>query len=105
MCSHPRPYYLRPRDRALVPCVLSPCAYMQRQRQETNKQAMKGKDAKCIQRRHKANKHDRHGKQSTRKQANKREDKQKVVSMRDKCRFGSNVHNFIVLKYGRHTNK
>ena len=28
------------------------------------------------------------------------ENKQKVVSVRDKCRFGSNVHNFIVLKHG-----
>ena len=37
---------------------------------------MEGKDAKCILRRHKADKHDRHGKQNTRKQANKREDKQ-----------------------------
>ena len=25
--------------------------------------------------------------------------------MRDKFRFGSNVHNFIVLKYGQHTSK
>ena len=41
----------------------------------------------------------------TSEKTNKREDKQKVVSMRDKCRFGSNVHNFIVLKHGRHTNK
>ena len=36
----------------------------------------------------------------TRKEANKWESKQKVVSARDKCRFGSNVHNFIVLKHG-----
>ena len=41
----------------------------------------------------------------TRKQANKQENEQKVVSVRDKCRFGSNVHNFIVLKYGLHTSK
>ena len=40
-----------------------------------------------------------------RKQENKRESKQKVVSERDKCRFGSNVHNFIVLNHGRHTSK
>ena len=45
-----------------------------------------------------------------RKQANKREGKQarkqtKVVSARDKCWFGSNVHSFIVLKNGRHTSK
>ena len=41
----------------------------------------------------------------TRKQANKQESKQKVVSARDKYRFGLNVHNFIVLKHGRHTSK
>ena len=43
-----------------------------------------------------------------RKQANKREGKQarkqiKVVSARDKCRFGLDVHSFIVLKHGRYT--
>ena len=37
--------------------------------------------------------------------ANKKESKQKVVPTRDKCRFGSDVHNFIVLKCGRHTIK
>ena len=41
----------------------------------------------------------------TGKQANKKEDKQakrqtKVVSTRKKCRFGLNVHSFIVLKHG-----
>ena len=41
----------------------------------------------------------------TRKQANKQESKQKVVSARDKCRFGLNVHNFIVLNHRRHTSK
>ena len=41
----------------------------------------------------------------TRKQANKRESKQKVVSARDKCRFGSDGHDFIMLKYGRQTSK
>ena len=41
----------------------------------------------------------------TSKKANKQESKQKVASMRDKCRFGSDVHSFIVLKHGRHTNK
>ena len=39
------------------------------------------------------------------KLANKQENEQKVVSTRDRCRFGSNVHNFIVLKHGRHTSK
>ena len=41
----------------------------------------------------------------TRNQANKRKSKQKVVFARDKCGFGLNVHNFIVLKHGRHTSK
>ena len=35
----------------------------------------------------------------TKEKANKQESKQKVVSARDKCRFGSNVDNFIVLKH------
>ena len=35
-------------DRALALCVLTLCVYMQRQRQETNRQAMEGKDAKSI---------------------------------------------------------
>ena len=39
------------------------------------------------------------------KKTNKQKGKQKVVSTGDKCRFGSNVHNFIVLKHGRHTSK
>ena len=39
------------------------------------------------------------------KQANKQENEQKVLSVRDKCRFGSNVRNFIVLKHGRHASK
>ena len=41
----------------------------------------------------------------TKEKANKQESKQKVVSMGDKCRFGSDVHSFIVLKHGRHTSK
>ena len=36
---------------------------------------------------------------------NKQEGKQKVVSIGDKCWFGSNVHKFIVLKHERHTSK
>ena len=73
---------------------------------------MEERNAKCIRRRHKTDKQDRHGKQRNknaskhvRKQANKQESKKMVVSVRDKCRFGSNVHKFIVLKYGRHTSK
>ena len=41
----------------------------------------------------------------TNKETDKQENKQKVASARDKCRFGSDVHGFIVLKYGRHTSK
>ena len=41
----------------------------------------------------------------TRKLANKQESKQKVVSAKNKCRFGSDVHSFIVLKHGRHTSR
>ena len=42
------PFCLRLGDRALTPCVLAPCVYMQRQRQENSKQVMEGKDAKSI---------------------------------------------------------
>ena len=41
----------------------------------------------------------------TSEKENKQEIKKKVMSARDKCRFGSNVHSFIVLKYGRHTSR
>ena len=40
-----------------------------------------------------------------RKKTNKQTGKQKVVSMGDKCRFGLDIHSFIVLKYGQHTSK
>ena len=43
------------------------CVYMQKQRQETYKQAMEGKDAKSIRKRHKADKYGRHGKQRNKK--------------------------------------
>ena len=43
--------------------------------------------------------------EQTSKRANKQESKQKMVSARDKCRFGSDVHDFIVLKHGRYTSK
>ena len=39
---------------------------MQRQRQETNRQTMEGKDVKHMKS-HKADKHDRHGKQRIKK--------------------------------------
>ena len=41
----------------------------------------------------------------TNEKENKQESKQKLVFARDKCRFGSNVHNFIVFKYGRHNTR
>ena len=41
----------------------------------------------------------------TNKETNNQENKQKVASARDKCGFGLDVHDFIVLKYGRHTSK
>ena len=47
-CLHPRPFCLRLGDRALALCVIAPCVYVQRQRQETSKQAMEGKNAKSI---------------------------------------------------------
>ena len=39
------------------------------------------------------------------KKANKQGKHTKGVSVRDKCRFRLNVHDFIVLKHGRHTSK
>ena len=74
-CSHPHLFCLRSGDHALAPCVLTPCVYMQRQRQETSKQAMEGKGAKSISKRHKADKHDRRGKQRN-KEASKQARKQ-----------------------------
>ena len=47
----------------------------------------------------------KHANKGTRKEKNKQKSKQKMVSARDKFRFGSYVHNFIVLKHGRHTSK
>ena len=38
-------------------------------------------------------------------QANMQERKQKVVSARDKCKFGLDVHSFVVLKHRQHTSK
>ena len=64
---------------------------------------------------HKIDEHDRHGeyskkaskqaKKQTSEKANKQENEQKLVFARDKFRFESNVHNFIMLKHGRHTSK
>ena len=60
-------------------------------------------DMASIETRMRANK--RGGKQArklTNKQkVNKQDSNQKGVSARDKCRFGSGVHSFILLKYGR----
>ena len=45
-CLVPSPLCLHLGERALAPYVLTPCVYMQRQEQETNKQAMERK--RCI---------------------------------------------------------
>ena len=45
-CLRLRSFCLRLGDRALAPCIPAPCVYMQRQRQETNRQAMEGKRCK-----------------------------------------------------------
>ena len=45
---HPCPFCLRLGNRTLALCVLAPRAYMQRQTQETNRQAMEGKDTESI---------------------------------------------------------
>ena len=63
-CLHPHPFCLHLGNHALAPCVLAPYVYMQWQRQETSRQAMEGKGAKSIWKRHKADKRDRHGKHS-----------------------------------------
>ena len=47
-CLRVHPFYLRLGDYALASSVLAPCVYMQRQRQDTNRQAMEGKDAKGM---------------------------------------------------------
>ena len=108
-CSHPHPFCLCLGDRTLAPCALTPYMYMAKTR---NQQTSNGrKEAKGIWKRHKADKHDRHGKQRNKKASKQarrqtsKKAKQKVVSTRDKCRFGSNVHDFIVLKHGRHNSK
>ena len=44
-CLHTCPFCLCLGDFALAPSVLTPCVYTQRQRQETNRQAMEGKNA------------------------------------------------------------
>ena len=45
-CLHLHPFCLRLGDRALAPCVLAPCVYMQRQEQEISRQAMERK--RCV---------------------------------------------------------
>ena len=90
-CSHPRSFCLHLGDRALGPCVLAPCVYMQRQRQETNRQAMEGKDAKSIWKWHKADKQDRHGKQRNKKAS--KQVRRQTSKKADKrwCLRGTNV--------------
>ena len=43
---HPRPFCLHLEDRDLAPCILAPCVYMQRKRQEASKRAME--EERCI---------------------------------------------------------
>ena len=66
---------------------------------------MEGKDARAYERGIKQISMIDMASKEIRKQENKRESKQKVVSTGDKCRFGSDVHSFIMLKHGRHTSK
>ena len=90
-CLHHRPFCLCLGDRALAPYVLASCVYMQRQRQETSRQAMEGKDAKSIWKRHKADKHDRHGKQRNKKAS--KQAKRQISKKANKrwCPWGTNV--------------
>ena len=83
-CLLPHPLCLHLGDSALTPCVLAPCVYMQRQKQETSKQAMERK--RCPIKRHKADKHDRHG-----KQRNKKASKQAKKANNRWCSQGTNV--------------
>ena len=76
-CSNPCPFCLCLGDRALAPCILSLYMYMQRQRQETNRQAMEGKKMQraCERGIKQISMIDMASKE-TRKQANKSEGKQ-----------------------------
>jgi len=49
-CSRPHPFCLHLGDHALAPSVLTPCAYMHRQRQETSRQAMEGNAERAYER-------------------------------------------------------
>ena len=49
-CSHPRPFCLRLGNPALTPGILAPCMYMQRQKQETSRQATEGTNARAYER-------------------------------------------------------
>ena len=104
-CLCLRPFCLCLGDRALSPSTFTPCVYMQRQRQELENKQWKEKMQRVYERSIKKISMIDMASKETRKQANKREGKQKVVSARDECRFGLNVQNFIVLKYGQHTSK
>ena len=102
------PFFLVPGR--LCPSSKLPCSMYVHSKAKTRNQQTSNGRKRCKQnmKRHKANKHDRHGKQrsqKTSKKANKQESKQKVMSVRNKCRFGLDVHSFIVLKHGRHTSK
>ena len=49
-CLHLRPFYLCLGDHALVPCVLAPCAYIQRQRRELADKQWKEKMQRAYER-------------------------------------------------------
>ena len=94
-CSHPHPFCLRLGNHALALCDLAPCVYMQRPRprqgQETSKQAMEGKDAKNIWKRHKVDKHDRHGKQRNKKTTKQARWQTSKKASKRWCPRGTNV--------------
>ena len=90
-CSHPRPFCLCLGDHALAPRVLAPCVYMQIQRQETSRQAMEGKDAKSIWKRHKVDKYDRHGKQRNKKARKQAKRQTSKKANKRWCPRGTNV--------------
>ena len=46
ICSHPCPFCLHLGDRTLALCILAPSVYMQRQEQETSRQALERK--RCV---------------------------------------------------------
>ena len=81
------PFCLHLGDSALASCTLALYVYMQRQRQETSRQAMEGKDAK----RHKVDKHDRHVKQRNKKASKQARRQTNKKANKKCCPRGTNV--------------